>query len=538
MMLRSRLAVGLTLAAVIGAVGVSLWALRRDPHPDRLNVLVIVWDTVRADRLSLYGHDVPTTPKLDVRAETALVFEQATAPAMWTLPTHASMFTGQFATTHGAVASYRWLDHHHTTLAEHLGEAGYDTFAFTSNLVASPLTNLLQGFETVHTTYPRQGVKRGRYVRASREATEAKLLANDESTEISPSFMGDDRERWGRAVHKDAAPVIAQGLLEWLSERPNPRQPWFAYLNLMEAHSPRVPSAKARAQVMPPRVRARALQVDQSLFAANEYIIGQRRYTKAEWAAIRGVYDATLVDLDDATEALFKALDRAGDLDHTLVILLADHGEHLGEHQRLEHRWSLHQPLLHVPLVVWDPGQPGRRISERVSTAGLFATVLDRVGLPVPEATQAPSWFIEPDDERIYAQLLDPFVSQLAAMREAYPYVDFAPYAETYCAAFEGDLKLLYGSSGRRELFHLGRDPNERRDLGKVAVRKREALVEALHAWEDGLTPYDPGLRTEADGRGANRQDAAEQRMLAALGYVVSEPTPMERLRCTIRTSP
>ncbi|MEO0602453.1 MAG: sulfatase [Myxococcota bacterium] len=505
------------------------------------NVLVILWDTVRADRMSLYGHTVPTTPRLDARAKTAVVFENATAPAMWTLPTHAAMFTGQFTPTHGAVASYRWLDHHHRTLAERLGAGGYDTFAFTSNLVASPMTNVLQGFETVHTTYPRRGRDGpGRYVRQARRATRDKLLEDDASTEISPAFAGDDREKWPRAMHKDAAPVVHRGLAEWLDERADPTRPWFAYLNLMEAHSPRVPSAEARSRTMDPATRALALTVDQSLLAANAYIVGRRSYSEAELAAIRGVYDASLVDLDEATGALLDDLEARGELANTLVVLLADHGEHLGEHRRLEHRWSLRQPLLHVPLVVWAPDRPADRVTGRVTTAGLFATVLEAAGLPVPPTTQAPSWFATPRDPRVFAQLLDPFVSQLEKVREVYPDVDYAPFGQTYCAAFDGDFKLLVGSSGQRWLHDLSEDPDEWLDLSTEHPARVGVLSRALATWEDRLPPYDPSRRTPRDLRGANRQDAAEQQMLAALGYVVGEDEAAPpRLRCpTVRTTP
>jgi len=533
MMLRTTGIIGLGILAAIAIVTVVTNPSENPGPMARPNVLVIVWDTVRADRMSLYGHSVPTTPRLDERARTAVVFERATAPAMWTLPTHASMFTGQFATTHGAVASYRWLDHHHETLAERLSAAGYDTFAFTSNLVASPLTNVLQGFATVHTTYPRKG-EPGRYTKASRRATRDKLLPDDASTEISPAFEGDDRERWARSVHKDAAPVIHRGLADWLDERVQIDRPWFAYLNLMEAHSPRVPSAEAREHTMDAATRAPALTVDQSLLAANAWIVGARKYSDADLDAIAGVYDATLHDLDRATDALLDDLDRRGELDDTLVVLLSDHGEHLGEHRRLEHRWSLRQPLVHVPLVVWSPDRAGERVARRVSTAGLFATVLEAAGLPVPHTAQAPSWFAKPQDARVYAQLLDPFVSQLEKVHEVYPHGDYAPLAETFCAAFDGDYKLLVGSTGHRSLHDLSRDPGELVDLAATLPARAAGREGALARWQDRLPDHDATLRTARDLRGASRQDATEQRMLAALGYTAEDGAAPLTLRCEI----
>ena len=112
------------------------------------NVLFVVWDTVRADRLSVYGHDKPTTPFLESIAARSVVFDRAISPSFWTLPSHASMFTGLAASVHGADADYHWLDNHFVTLAEHFGTNGYDTYAWSSNPNISRTANTTQGFET------------------------------------------------------------------------------------------------------------------------------------------------------------------------------------------------------------------------------------------------------------------------------------------------------------------------------------------------------------------------------------------------------
>src|SRR6185436_16344117 len=92
-----------------------------------------------------------------------------------------------------------------------------------------------------------------------------------------------------------------RALTDWLGERPDPKKPFFAFLNLMEAHSPRIPSIEARRKVMTDEVQALALTTDVSVFAENEFIVGKREYTPEQIEAINGVYDAALVDLDDAT---------------------------------------------------------------------------------------------------------------------------------------------------------------------------------------------------------------------------------------------
>lgn len=520
-------AVAAAVIVIAGAAVAGLLATGAGARP-RPNVLVVLWDTARADRMSLYGYGVPTTPRLDAFAKDAVVYDHATAPGMWTLNSHAAMFTGLYETSHGAKPAYRWLDAKYTTLAELARDSGYDTFAFSSNLIASPMTNLLQGFDTVHTSFPQEGTGPGRYAKEARRATTSKLLPNDASTEMSPAFAGNAADQWGKSVFKDAAPVAHLALVEWLSERTAPERPFFAYLNLMEAHTPRVPSLSARKRVADDATIATALRTDASLFAENEYVIGARQYTPDELAAIGATYDAAIVDLDDATGALFDDLEAKGILDDTLVIVVADHGESLGEHRRLEHRWSMYEPLLHVPLVIRYPKKgfarvaPGR-VAERVNTIDLYATIVEAAGLVSPGTTFATSLVGRTAfDPFVFSQMLDPFASQLREVRQAHPEIDTSPWARTYCAVYEGTRKLLYTSDQQHELYDLAADPGELENLYPRGARELET---ALERFESALPVYDPALRTAEDA--PKGRSTEERAMLEILGYAENDEQPL-----------
>lgn len=499
------------------------------PADERPNVLVIVWDTVRADRMSLYGYGRPTTPRLEAFAKEAVVYERATSTGMWTLPSHAAMFTGLPGTTHGADSHWRWLDHQHDTLAEVLSDAGYDTFAFSSNLIASPMANLMQGFERVETTFPRAGAAKGRYSNAAKKLAQRKLVAMDASTEISPAFQGQTVEKWGKAVYKDAAPVLHKGLTDFIDERESDA-PWFAYLNMMEAHTPRIPSMKSRKALMSDELVALGLSTDASLFAENEYIIGKRDYTAEELEAIGGVYDAAIRDLDDATGDLFDDLRARGILDDTVVILVADHGEALGEHRMFEHRWSVYDTLLHVPLVVRYPERmKAGRVPERVSTIDVFGTVLDVAGVKAPENAGRRSTSLvgrSTFDRNIFAQMLDPFASQLKFARKAHPDVDYSPWLRTYSVAYEGAQKYVHASDGHHMLFDVVADPGELKNL--YDAEAAPPLAKTLTDWEAGLTPYQREGRTRRDG--AKMQDNETRHMLEQLGYVTEDEEGAEEV--------
>lgn len=118
------------------------------PDPD---VLFLVLDSARRDRVSAYGHDRPTTPTLDTLTNEATVFEHAYVPAPWTLPSHCSMFTGLYPSEHGVTSAYTdqgfGLPSGVSTLAEQLTERGYHTAGFSNNPWVGQLSGLDRGFE-------------------------------------------------------------------------------------------------------------------------------------------------------------------------------------------------------------------------------------------------------------------------------------------------------------------------------------------------------------------------------------------------------
>jgi arylsulfatase A-like enzyme len=525
------------LLAVAATVAGGVWLVTNRAPERPPNVLFIVWDTVRADHLSLYGYDRPTTPRLDAFARDAVVYERATAPGMWTLNSHAAMFTGLYEATHGATPSHRWLDEHHTTVAEILKGAGYDTFAFSTNLIASPMANLLQGFDVVHTAFPRADDPRGRYMKDSKAATLRKVIPTDASTENSPAFGGDTSDSWSKSLFKDAAPVAHQALVDFLDEREGKERPFYAFLNLMEAHTPRLPSMEARRKVSDEATIRCALETDQSLYAEKEHIVGARTYTEGELAGIRATYDATLVDLDAATGDLLDDLRGRGLLDDTVVVIVADHGESLGEHRMLEHRWTVHDPLLHVPLVIRYPDRlPAGRVDQRVSTADLFATVLDLAGQPTPEGTRSTSLVGRTAyDPVVYSQMLDPFASELVTVSEVHPDIDLTPWLRTWDVAFEEKWKLWcrHDAEGHH-LFDLDADPGELDDRSAAEPERAGRMVAALRAWASGLPPYDPGKQLPGERLGrqtTEEQRALEQAQLQMLGYVSPDVAPARPVR-------
>ena len=497
---------------------------------DAPNVLFLVWDTTRADRLSLYGYDKPTTPNLERWGAKGVVFDRAVSPAMWTPPSHSSMFTGAAPTHHGVEATNKWLDAHHTTLAEWLGQHGYDTWAFSANPYVAPSTNITQGFTQVDTTFS------GKWRKEARKATRSKLIDEDASTDISPRWKAQPGQRASGMAHafKDAGPVAHAALFEWFQARPDPAKPWFAFINMMEAHIPRVPSMESRKALMNDEQIALGLVTDAAQINLLAHTFGKKHFTPAQVDAINGVYDAAILDMDMATGALLDDLERKGLLKNTIVVLTADHGENLGDHGMFGHKFNVYDTLLHVPLVVWWPGHlDPKRVAFPVSNLNLFTTLLDLVGLaPPPDKIESTGSLLDlAAAVPVFAELNEATPVSINRIAGLYGIEDKSPYLRTYRAVEFDGWKYIEVSDfehkalpGMHELYELATDPLESTNRAAEQPERVAALQRLVDDWVKSVPVYDPSQRSEEDKHkpvdGGNK---AMKDMLHELGYIDGE---------------
>lgn len=486
------------------------------PPPDGPNVLWVVWDTVRADHMSLYGHPRSTTPKLDAWAKQARVFDDALSTAGYTLPSHASMFTGLLPSEHCTHNGHHRLEDEYTTLAELLRDAGYRTFLFSANpqITEDPKRNFAQGFEVAeHPWSPEWSARALSLVRS-------KLPPEDRSSELAERLAAAERgEKPPSAWHIKAAGELAQvALLEWLDGL-EPDRPWFAFVNYMEAHRPLIPPRSHRELFMDEDQLARSYQVDRSWLPTWEYIFGLRDFGEEELELTRLTYDAALRQLDDLFASLLEALDAAGQLENTVVLLTADHGEHLGEHHLLDHQYSIFQPLLRVPLVLYAPGRVAAgRDSRPVANFDAFPTLLELTGVaPPPGLKSRARSLLTPESERLRVAE-EPAMSRIgiSQVKDAHPGWDPSPYQRRLRALVEDHAKVLWGSDGSVSLYDLESDPLEAHDRAPEdpeAVRRMQKLLFAYFSSLDVCDPRGHATTPELTS-------PEERRMLEALGYL------------------
>jgi arylsulfatase A-like enzyme len=436
------------------------------------NVLLVVMDTVRADRLSLYGYERPTTPTLERLARRGIRFDNARATAPWTLPSHASIFTGRWPHELGV----KWLTPlkmGFPTLAEYLGKHGYATAGFVGNrLFCSYDSGLDRGF----TRYEDYVLGPLTPFRTAWLVDRGLSLASDLGLLLSRTLGSESFRSIQAAVFeplftmdrkKDAA-IVNQEFLDWISRRRESGRPFFAFLNYFDAHSPYVlpPGAMYQFGLKPQG------QADFSLLVEHWGKIDKMKLSHHYRALARDCYDNCLLYMDEKLGQLLRELERREILDRTLLIVASDHGEGLGEHDLFDHGESLYSTEIHVPLlfVLPAPSDHSRVVSEPVSLRDLPATVVDLVGLasnsPFPGRSLAVLW--RSSSQAADSMISNDVFSELPAANPSNPNQGRSPAARgPLISLAQGDYVYIRNQQdGREELFL---ETDDRRELSNRA---------------------------------------------------------------------
>ncbi len=351
---------------------------RRPPSAEgRPNLLLLVWDTTRAQSLSPYGYERATTPHLAAFAQQSLVFEEARSVSCFTLTSHLSMLTGVYPSHHGARLTRMSYDPRKTpSIARLLRDAGYRTGAFVGTDVLRASTGMHDGFEVYSD-------------RVDPLVTDTRgwALVHDVQAILAarvPTLANDGHPHWFQDFQRPAEEVLAEARA-WI-ERDDPR-PWLCFVNLYDAHWPYLPDAEERARW----VRPYDGTIDGYLFRSDAYhrppgVKRGSRLEEKDRSHLRELYDAELAELDAKVGAFLDGLDlesgRVG------AVLTSDHGEGFGEGGRYEHDDIL-EPQVRVPLLVRLPRTAGESApagvrSLRATGVDVAATLLGMAGQKKP----------------------------------------------------------------------------------------------------------------------------------------------------------
>jgi arylsulfatase A-like enzyme len=429
----------------------------------RPNLVLVVIDTLRADRMALYGHDAPNTPALQTWAKGGTVWDTCYAPAPWTVPSMSMLMSGR-----QVMRRVGFTDADRVPLAEHLAKHGYRCGAVIANALLRAENGWSRGFES---------------------------FVQDSA--VRPKTYDDG---W------PGAEVVAKGM-QWLDGRG--AQPFFLYLHLLDPHGPykayEPPGAPA---FKPKRTVERRERFRSILPEARRAQLTDDIYLGIEQRI--AAYDSEIYEADQALARLFAYLDEANLSEDTLVVVTSDHGECLWERdapktqraRTLEHFPQLfsghgevvYEELLRVPLVLRGPGVPaGVRAKQHASLLDIVPTVLSLLDVPTLG--------------RFDGRVLDPRAADVPEERVAY-------FTHTCALTENGRWKLHLGKgrlAGKElfppELYDLASDPLERAPIADPA---RSAAMQArlerwMVEWDDKAVPL-------------GDQDRAAMRALGYLG--------------------
>ncbi|MFV1986320.1 MAG: sulfatase-like hydrolase/transferase [Gemmatimonadota bacterium] len=421
-------------------------------QPEAPNVVLIILDTVRSSSMSLYGHDRPTTPNLEARAENAVVFDNAISPAAWTLPSHASLFTGRWphelSTDLGVP-----LDGTYATLAEVLADRGYHTAGFTANYYnTTEASGLARGFAR-YEDFP---VTWGRFFVSSWLSRTLAL-----SLPLAPPSW----RLWEKRAKENTDDVVG-----WLTALDEDR-PFFLFVNYIDAHGPYEPPYRFR---FPSDKEAVSL-----------YDVWDETVSEEQLAGNAALYDGEIAYLDDELERLFDALEARGYGDNTLVVITSDHGEFHGEHGLMGHGDGLYEPSVRVPLLIFDPMKRAGRVTvdAPVSLRDVAATITDvAFGTPDPRLGGESLRRLWSDREHDTGWGNSPVLTETIGGRVNSP---FPGRSHHEVAVFQGTNQYVRNEGGREELYDLAVDPRQLHDLSEdtafaPTLRRLAALADSL----------------------------------------------------------
>jgi arylsulfatase A-like enzyme len=458
------------------------------------NVVIFLVDTLRADRLGAYGYPKPTSPNIDSLAASGVLFEQASAPSPWTLPSVVSLMLSALPCEHNVLTDGEKVSAEARTLPVRLQQASYNTASFFANPYAGPFGGLEEGYDV-----------------------------------------------WRPMDEQVDGEVVST----WLSSLdPATAEPFFVYIHNTEPHNPYRAdpsfverfgevSREARQEVEKAyRLYRRLTRIDYD----ENRPLGTTDNTAKQDELIRRLtvlgpqidvlYDATVAEADDRVGSVVAALEQAGVWEDTLFILLADHGEEFGDHSSWQHDQSVYEELIRVPLIIRFPRNEfaGRRVNEPVTLLDVAPTIVDYLGAPaLAEHFRGISLL------PLIEGAADTGVMRVTAMRynkKKY----YRPHKEE-----RGDLNLVvrHGSwkgiwnaeTDTVELYDLGNDPDERENVSQ----EEGELAERMRGFARARLAECEAIAMEASSGNEPELDEETRRRLEALGYVGPATNPREQ---------
>ena len=449
----------------------------------RPNVVLIVLDTLRGDRLSCMGYQRPTSPRIDALAAQGALYSRAFATCFWTLPSHASLFTGLHPVQAGATSETLHMPEDAVTVAEVLADAGYRTTAISCNSWVARERGFAQGFQ--------------------------------EFVEMWRS----ENQTGGESAVRSLETMAVDKIEPWIASASDGDRPFFLFVNLNGVHLPYRPTDPYASQFLRAGSDMARVRELAEITSGWSHLVGETPLSETDYALLSDLYDGEVAWADALVGRVVDALARAGVLDDTIVIVTSDHGEHLGEKGKIDHMSTMYDPALHIPLVIRYPRAfaAGTRVDGLVSLVDIAPTLVDLCGAAGKAPTmraetaslaskrRAPLEFILAGNERPMAGI--------KLLQTKYPGYDWQAIDYRMRCLRAPAHKLIWNENRSVELYDLARDSAEEANLAESRADMQRQMMAVLSKSYEKMGSTKEHFMFESSDR-----EALE--LLRSLGYI------------------
>jgi len=446
---------------------------KQDLQGNNTNILIVLVDALRPDHLSCYGYSQETSPHIDTLASQGMMFKSVFATSNWSVPTHASLFTGLYPFSHGAYSLISILRKDVPTLSEILSRNGYYSLNIYNNPLLGKSGGLSRGFDKI------LGIENEHKASFTLVRVYQKIFKEDSLSDDIMKFT----YRWIEHCHK----------LEL---------PYFIFINLLDVHSPYGPKEPFFSRF----IKSIDLEkVNLPLLEKFKYEIKSKQkqsqllsqLSEIDHTYLQRMYDSNIRYVDEQIGNLFAKLKTKDLLENTFITVTADHGEYLGEHGIMGHVISfLYNQGLKIPLIFWHSKISPEIRETTASQVDIFPSILSFIGLKdqIPDQIQGKDLFSENEPYDVISEFyLD---SQKKFSR----------------AIVSNGMKLISDIHRNYELYNLKEDPKETNDLSslfpKIVEEMSEKLYSIIHSYKHSQPTIDEEKRKRLE------------MMLKSLGYI------------------
>jgi arylsulfatase A-like enzyme len=471
------------------------------------NIIICVLDAARPDHMGCYGYPRPTTPTIDRLAKESLVFDRHFCQYPVTELSTGALFESKYVFK---------IQPESTSLVEWLQQLGFNTMLYSGNIKTSFAAPMGKGFNRVFPTARRMGQWQGRMTGPQEKNWDqawSRKMGLDRLGRMPIGGGGPRSDRFNKPEE-----LLTQ-VNDWLATKPTQR--FFAYLHFVPPHLPYDPPQKMLALFKgkkPPNYwHARSAMLPAGAENGDTPLLLAGGESSAQDTI--NLYDANLRYADWAVEQVVQSLKKAGVYDNTLLIITADHGESLGEHNYGWHPGCPYDEALRIPLILHFPGKggPRGRVKALTQTVDLLPTVLDIHNLHCPGTAKGRS-------------LLPLLAGEKAAINSySFSGAGQARLCDTYVVRDLQTTLMLSDDGKTRALYDDVKDPRQTKNIIKSESARAAKLVEAFRRFalaqpEPPLYFIDPTKKWKSnpDSVGPKPEAMSEEvrRQLKTLGYI------------------